>query len=92
MAAMVDLSPVHLQKLFKRVTGKSPILYLNDLRLEKARELLETSFLQVKQIGRYSGLTDGSHFARTFKKKFGCAPSEYRKKCWQSQQSDPPQD
>jgi AraC family transcriptional regulator len=86
MAAKVGLSPLHFQKLFKQVTGVSPIHYLNDLRLEKARELLETSFLQIKQIGVQTGLTNDSHFSRDFKRKYGTTPTKYRNHWWQAHQ------
>lgn len=83
-----DLSPSHIQKLFKTQTGMSPIAYLHDLRLEKARELLENSFHQVKQIGVGIGMTSKSHLTRDFKKKFGLTPTEYRKQYWEKRQAE----
>lgn len=58
--------------------------YLNELRLEKARELLEDErcFLQIKEIGHQVGLVNDSHFTRDFKKKYGLTPTEYRKQHW----------
>ncbi len=56
MAKTFDLSSPHFQKLFKANTGTSPALYLRELRLEKARLLLETTFEQIKQIGIKTGL------------------------------------
>jgi transcriptional regulator GlxA family with amidase domain len=82
MAYSVNLSEPHLQQLFKREVGMPPIHYLLHLRLEKARELLEESFLQIKQIGAEVGINDQSHFVRDFKKKYGLTPSEYRKQLW----------
>lgn len=83
MAALVDLAPSHFHKLFKTHLGISPLAYLNDLRLEKARELLETTFTQMKQIGLKVGMPNDSHFTRDFKKKYGVTPTEYRKKYWE---------
>lgn len=51
LAQIVNLSPAHLLNLFKINTGTSPIHYLRELRLEAARDLLENTFLQIKQIG-----------------------------------------
>jgi transcriptional regulator GlxA family with amidase domain len=82
MSEIVDLSPAHLPRVFKINIGISPMAYLNTLRLEKARELLENTFLQVKQIGRRVGLKNDSHFTREFRKKFGFSPTEYRKLHW----------
>ena len=84
MARLVNLSESHLQQLFKMEIGMSPIQYLKHLRLETARDLLENSFNQVKQIGFEVGMIDQSHFVRQFKKKYSLTPSEYRKKFWES--------
>jgi AraC family L-rhamnose operon transcriptional activator RhaR len=80
MADFAELSAPHLQKLFKVQMGMPPIAYLRELRLEKARELLETTFCRVKQIGLEIGMPNDSHFTRDFKKKYGSTPSEYRKR------------
>ena len=84
MADEIKMSAPHFQKRFKQVTGSTPIAYLNDLRLEKARELLndDSCFLQIKEIGNQVGLVNDSHFTRDFKKKFGVTPNEYRKQHW----------
>lgn len=56
----------------------SPIQYLKVLRIEKAKHLLETSFLSVKEITHLVGLNDESHFVRDFKKAYGVSPTPYR--------------
>ncbi len=56
----------------------SPIKYLKLLRLEKAKHLLETSFLSVKEITYQVGINDESHFVRDFKKAYGNAPGQHR--------------
>lgn len=56
----------------------SPIKYLKLLRMEKAKHLLETSFLSVKEITYRVGINDESHFVRDFKKTYGKAPTQYR--------------
>ena len=78
LAHAVNLSPSRLHELFKRETGTSPAKYLKALRLEHARELLETSFLSVKEIRARVGERDGSHFTRDFKRAFGVTPTQYR--------------
>ncbi len=90
MAKCVDLSQPHLQKLFKTEIGTPPKTYLRNLRLEKARDMLENGHLQIKQIGLQTGLVNDSHFTRDFKKKFGLTPTEYRKKQWEIEQSKTP--
>jgi len=56
MAATIELSVPHFQKLFKANVGIPPMTFVHDLRLERARELLETTFHQVKQIGNQTAL------------------------------------
>ena len=56
----------------------SPIKYLKLLRMEKAKHLLETTFLSVKEITYRVGINDDSHFVRDFKKAYGTAPTQYR--------------
>lgn len=80
MANAVNLSPAHLHKLFRDQTGVAPIKYLQDLRLKKAREMLETSFLRIKQIGVNVGMPESGHLTKEFTKKYNISPTEYRKK------------
>lgn len=82
MACSVNLSAPHLEQLFRREVGASPVQYLRNLRLEKARELLENTFLRVKEICFEAGTKDQSHFVRNFKTNYGLSPSEYRKRHW----------
>lgn len=78
LARTVNLSLPYLHHLFKAEMGASPWLYLHSLRLEKARELLVTTMLSVKQIMIRVGMKDKSHFGRQFKKAYGQSPGQYR--------------
>ena len=78
LAQAIDISPAHLQKLFKTETGIPPIRFIKHTRLEKAKEILETTFLRVQQIAFQVGITDQSYFIREFKKKYGVTPNQYR--------------
>ena len=55
-----------------------PIRYLRLLRMERAKVLLESSFLSVKEIAFQVGLNDESHFVRDFKSTYGFSPALYR--------------
>ena len=55
-----------------------PIRYLRLLRMERAKGLLESSFLSVKEIAYQVGLNDESHFVRDFKSTYGYSPALYR--------------
>jgi AraC family transcriptional regulator len=79
LAEAADLSTSHVSYLFNIETGHSPGEYLRRLRMGKARHLLTTSLLRVKQIMAIVGYNSKGHFARDFRRSFGLAPSEYRK-------------
>ena len=78
LAQAVNLSVWRLSHIFTSEVGKSPMQYLRQLRMDRAKHLLETSFLSVKEIAYQVGLNDESHFVRDFKKVYGDAPSRYR--------------
>ena len=78
MAQVVNLSPSRLRYLFKKEMGVAPGHYLKRFRLGLAKELLETSFLSVKEIISRIGVSDPSHFVREFKKAYGLTPAQYR--------------
>lgn len=78
IAACVNLSASRLSHLFKTETGVSPAKYLKHARMERAKQLLETSFLSVKQIMVAVGINDSSHFVRSFKNAYGLTPTDYR--------------
>jgi transcriptional regulator GlxA family with amidase domain len=80
IARRVNLSDSQLAHLFRRDTGFSPKRFLKITRLKRARQLLETTFLSVKQIMAQVGCNDPSHFVREFEKMFGESPRNYRKR------------
>jgi YesN/AraC family two-component response regulator len=78
MAHVVNLSQSRLRYLFKKEIGVAPGHYLRAFRLERAKELLETTFLSVKEIISSIGVNDQSHFIREFKKAYSFTPAQYR--------------
>lgn len=78
LAAVANMSPFHFIRSFKRVTGKSPILYLRDLRLDKAKDLIENTSLPIAIIADRIGFSSVSHFSTAFRKSFGVSPREAR--------------
>lgn len=77
-AQSVNLSVWRLCHIFKSDVGMPPIRYLRLLRMERAKNLLESSFLSVKEIAYQVGLNDESHFVRDFKSTYGYSPALYR--------------
>jgi AraC-like DNA-binding protein len=83
LAEVARLSADYLSRLFKIETKLTLWEYLIRLRMEKARELLETSLLSIKEVMAAVGYDSKGHFARHFRRWFGVSPSEYRR-------NDPP--
>ena len=77
-AQSVNLSVWRLCHIFKSDVGMPPIKYWRLLRMERAKGLLESSFLSVKEIAFQVGLNDESHFVRDFKATYGHSPAIYR--------------
>lgn len=77
-AQSVNLSVWRLCHIFKSDVGMPPMRFLRLLRMERAKDLLESSFLSVKEIAYRVGLNDESHFVRDFKSTYGSSPALYR--------------
>ncbi len=67
-----------LRKLFKEHTGLSPALFQQDLKLQRAKELLSSTSHSVKEIAYRLGFDSPDYFSSKFKAKNGCKPSEFR--------------
>lgn len=78
IAEHIGLSKFHFNRLFTRTTGRTPIQYLTQIRLEKAVDLIRTTTHNFEEIAQQIGLTSGSYFAKVFKLHIGCSPSDYR--------------
>lgn len=77
LARLTRVSPNHLCVTFRRVVGKPPNQYLNDLRVQHACRLLGTSPLNVAEVAARVGIPDANYFARLFKRKTGYRPGDY---------------
>lgn len=73
------LAPNYLSTLFKKETGETISDYTQKLRLEKAKNLLRTTNLNLNEIAAQVGYSDPKHFSKLFKKTFGIRPQDYRK-------------
>ena len=79
LAIEINLSPSHLQRLFKHQTGVSMGEWLTEQRLQRAAHLLAKSYLSVKEIAHTVGYEHPSSFIRAFERRFTQAPARYRK-------------
>ena len=76
IAEQAGISADHLRDLFRARFGMRPIAYRTVLRLARARELLASSTLNVKEVAQRTGYPDPLYFSRVFKERFGIAPSD----------------
>ena len=80
LAQLVNLSSRTLHRRFKQATEQNPLEYLQSVRIEAAKKLLEKSHENIQRIVNYVGYDDISSFTRLFKKHTGLSPSQYAKK------------
>jgi len=79
VAQCVDKSKNYFSYLFKKEIGMSFIEYLNKVRIEKAKELLDTTSCMTYEISELVGYSDYKYFSSVFKKLQGVSPTQYRK-------------
>lgn len=75
----VSVSPAHLRRTFHRYLRQSPLAYLTERRLQRARQLLERTERTVLSIAVEVGFDSLSHFTRLFTQRFGTPPARHRR-------------
>ena len=80
MVKLSGLSERAFLRRFRRATGQSPIEYTQTLRVEEAKQMLETSDITIDEIAAAVGYSEPSSFRSAFRKHVGLPASSYRKK------------
>jgi transcriptional regulator GlxA family with amidase domain len=80
LSARAGFSPRHLSRVFAREVGMTPARYVEQVRVEAARALLETSDAPLEAIGRESGLGSAESLRRAFIREIGVTPHAYRQR------------
>lgn len=80
IAACVCLSENYFQRLFKSVSGQTPMECLLDIRLEKAVTLLQSTDIVLGEIPDYIGIRSKQYFYQSFKKKYAMTPKAFRER------------
>ena len=80
MAERSGLSPRTFARRFRAATGYLPMDYVHTLRIEEAKQLIETEGASIDEIGFQVGYEDPTFFRRLFKRKAGLTPAAYRRK------------
>ena len=78
LAATTGLSTVYFRKLFTSVMGVSPIVYVQTLRIEKAKAILKSDYGSLSDVANGLGYSSLYDFSRAFKKHTGIPPSKYQ--------------
>lgn len=79
LAALTPFSTVYFRKLFTEMTGLSPMVYLRNIRINKAKQMLKSDYGSISDIAVSLGYSNIYEFSRTFKKHTGLSPTEYLK-------------
>ncbi len=79
LALIVGINQYYFSRLFKKSMGVPPYKYVTEQRINKAKQLLKQTDLNVLDIAIACGFTDSSHLARHFKRLVGVSPQVFRK-------------
>jgi two-component system response regulator YesN len=74
------LSQGYLCSIFKKEQGKTINEFITELRIEKAKELMQNKVLRLYEIASHIGFQNVNYFSMVFRRYTGCSPSEYRSK------------
>lgn len=87
IANFFNVSSRRIHQIFNDTLHVSPKQYISDLKIEKAKQILEKTSMPIIDIADALGYYSAYHFSSTFQRKTGCSPSAYRKKLF-SEPSD----
>lgn len=80
VAGKVNLAPAYVSYIFKKETGKTLIKYLTEIKMEKAKLLLEEGDMKINQIAKACGYENPSYFNRAFKNYYGLTPKQFKER------------
>lgn len=78
--AFLNISDTHFRQIFKEYHNTSPLKYITDLRIKKAKDYLKTSDINISKIATAVGFSNVYYFSNIFKSATGISPNAYRKK------------
>ncbi len=84
LASQLNVSHSSLHRKIKTSVNQSPTEFIRDLRLKNAIKLMKDNKYTMDEISAYVGFNSASYFMRSFKKKYGKTPKEYRRKVQES--------
>lgn len=78
LAELIHLSEDRFNHLFKECLGVSPLQYMNEVRLDKAMQLVKCGRCSVTEVAEMVGFADYNYFGRLFRRKFGVTPTQVK--------------
>jgi AraC family transcriptional regulator len=78
LAELVELSPFHFSRVFKQVTGMSPLQFVRRERIARAQQLIRETPRSIIEIALEVGYTSPSRFAKVFRRVVGVTPTKFR--------------
>ena len=78
MAELIDVSKSYLCRVFKQAYGITPVTFLLNFRISKAKQLLISTDMKIRLLAAECGFNDTSYFCMMFKKSEGMTPEEFR--------------
>ena len=81
IADELNVSPNYLSSQFKKLKNQTLTSYITDLRMKTAMEMLKLPGVSIKSVSENLGYQSSRHFARLFRDKYNCSPSEFIKNC-----------
>ena len=79
VANKMRVSEAHLSREFKKSTNMTIVRYIQDMKLNTAKNMLEYSDFTILEIANIFAFSDQSYFTETFRKKFGISPGKYKR-------------
>ena len=80
VAENVNLTPAYVSYIFKKETGQTLVKYITDVKMMKAKVMLEEGTLKIVQIAKACGYENQSYFNKLFKNYYGITPKQLREK------------
>ena len=80
LAELMGMNPDYLGRIFREYSGYTVVEYLSKVRIDKAKELLKSTDMRVKEVAAAVGYSNFSYFSQVFKKATGMTPKTYQDK------------
>ncbi len=79
LSERMNYNPSYISRLFKQLSGRNLLEYINTTRMEYAANQLLTTTKSIQEIAKEAGITSAQYFATSFRKRYGQSPQEYRR-------------